>query len=246
MTVDAAYREILRHNIEAVQNRIADAAARAGCNPDDVTLVAVSKTHTAEECAAAVELGLGILGENRVQEARDKFPQVAALLAQNESKSPEWHLVGHLQSNKAGKAIAMFRMIQSLDDYELAQEINRHAQAADKVQDCLLEVNTSGEESKFGVQPDEVLHLWEETKELPNIRLLGLMTVGPLSGGELASRRAFALLRELGEKVRSIYSDSAGILSMGMTGDMEWAIAEGSTMLRIGTAIFGERTYGEG
>ncbi len=192
-----------------------------------------------------MELGLGILGENRVQEARDKIPQVAALLSQNGVKQPVWHLVGHLQSNKAGKAVAMFQMIQSVDSKELALEINRHAQAAGKVLDCLIEVNTSGEESKFGVNPTDLPGLWETTSALSNIRLQGLMTVGPLTGGELSARRAFALLRELGEKVRSTYSDIAGILSMGMTGDMEWAIAEGSTMLRIGTAIFGERTYRE-
>jgi PLP dependent protein len=243
MIVDDALRDKLRHNIEQVRQRIADAAVRAGRNPDEITLVAVSKTRSADECAAAVELGMSILGENRVQEARDKIPEVADLLAQSGTAQPAWHLVGHLQSNKAGKAVAIFQMIQSVDSYELAQEINRHAQVLDKVQDCLIEVNTSGEASKFGVSPDALVALWEQVKELANIRLLGLMTVGPLSGGEVASRRAFALLRELGDRVRMETGNSAGILSMGMTGDMEWAIAEGSTMVRIGTAIFGERTY---
>lgn len=243
MIVGEEYREMLHRNIEQVRNRIADAAQSAGRNPGEITLVAVSKTRTAEECAAAVELGLGILGENRVQEAWEKILQVAALLGQSGISQPQWHLVGHLQSNKAGKAVAMFRLIQSLDDYELALEINRHAQVLGKVQDCLIEVNTSGEESKFGVQPDSVLKLWEKAKELQNIHLLGLMTVGPLRGGEAATRRAFALLRELCNKVRAETGDSAGILSMGMTSDMEWAITEGSTMVRIGTAFFGQRTY---
>jgi PLP dependent protein len=246
MIVDDAYRDKLRHNIEQVRQRIADAAAHAGRNPDEITLVAVSKIRSAEECAAAVELGLGILGENRVQESRDKIPEVAALLTQKGISQPLWHLVGHLQSNKAGKAVAMFQLMQSLDSFDLAMEINRYAQALGKVQDCLLEVNTSGETSKFGVNPTDLPRLWAKTSALSNIRLLGLMTVGPLTGGEVSVRHAFALLRELGEKVKSINSDSAGILSMGMTGDMEWAIAEGSTMVRIGTAIFGERNYQEG
>jgi PLP dependent protein len=243
MIVDDAYRESLGHNIEQVRQRISAATARAGRNPDEITLVAVSKTRSAGECAAAVELSLCILGENRVQEARDKIPEVADLLAHTGMAQPEWHLVGHLQSNKAGKAVAMFQMIQSVDSYELAQEINRHAQALGKVQDCLIEVNTSGEASKFGVSPDAVVKLWEQVKELVNIRLQGLMTVGPLTDEEASSRRAFALLREQGDKVRSETGGSPFILSMGMTGDMEWAIAEGSTMVRIGTAIFGERTY---
>jgi pyridoxal phosphate enzyme (YggS family) len=242
MIVDETYRQMLRHNIEQVQSRITEAARRAGRNPADITLVAVSKTRSAGECAAAVELGLPILGENRVQEAREKIQQVAELLAQSGTAKPEWHLVGHLQSNKAGKAVAMFPMIQSVDSYELAQDINRHAQALGKVQDCLLEVNTSGEESKFGVPPDVLLKLWEQVKELPGIRLLGLMTVGPLTSEEKTSRHAFARLRELGGMVREETGDSASILSMGMTGDMEWAIAEGSTMVRVGTAIFGART----
>lgn len=243
MMVDEAHREMLRHNIEQVRNRITEAAQRAGRNPAEIMLIAVSKTRSADECVAAVELGQGILGENRVQEAREKIAQVAALLSQSGMAQPDWHLVGHLQSNKAGKAVAMFQMIQSLDGYELAEDIDRHAQALGKVQDCLIEVNTSGEESKFGVKPDDVATLWEQVKELHNIRLLGLMTVGPLNGGETASRRAFALLRELGDKVRTGTDGSASILSMGMTSDMEWAISEGSTMVRIGTAIFGERTY---
>jgi pyridoxal phosphate enzyme (YggS family) len=243
MTVADTYRELLRANIKQVQNRIAEAAQRAGRDPAEVTLVAVSKTRGAEQCALAVELGLGILGENRVQEAREKIPQVAGLLTASGTAPPVWHLVGHLQSNKAGKAVAMFQMIQSVDDYKLAMDINRHAQASGKVQDCLLEVNTSGEESKFGVSPDCLLELWQHVRELPNINLLGLMTVGPFSCEESASRHAFARLRELGETVRKQTGDAACILSMGMTGDMEWAIAEGSTMVRVGTAIFGERQY---
>ena len=166
MKVNAAYRERLRHHITEVRQRIADAAARAGRNPAGITLVAVSKTRSAEECAAAVELGLGILGENRVQEAREKIPQVAEFLSQNEVNQPEWHLVGHLQSNKAGRAVAMFGVIQSLDDYNLALDINRYAQAVGKVQSCLLEVNTSGEASKFGVNPAHLTELWEKTSLL--------------------------------------------------------------------------------
>ncbi len=224
-------------NLSAVRARMERAAARAGRPAGDVTLVAVTKTVPAAAVLEAIAAGVSAIGENRVQEAAGKHPVVGT--------AAEWHLIGHLQSNKAKKAVELFSLIHSVDSLELAAEIGKRARALGKVQDVLVEVNTSGEGQKFGLEPDagNVLKVLTAMHGVPGIRVRGLMTVGPLTGDQDKVRQAFRTLRALFELVRSEKVPDVEMrhLSMGMSGDFEAAIAEGSTMVRIGSAIFGQR-----
>jgi pyridoxal phosphate enzyme (YggS family) len=183
-----------------------------------------------------VAAGVRNVGENRVQEAREKRAALAEL-------SAVWHLVGHLQRNKAREAVGLFDLIQSLDSAELAAEIDRRARAAGKVQEVLVEVNSSGQESKFGVSPEATVDFIAPLGSLRGIRVRGLMTVGPWPSTPPETRKAFRRLRDLRDRIAAL--NLAGIsmdyLSMGMTQDFETALEEGSNMVRIGTAIFGER-----
>jgi pyridoxal phosphate enzyme (YggS family) len=223
---NAAMSEVA-HNLERVRERIRAAAARAGRNPGDVTLVAVSKTVEPERLEAALAAGQTLFGESRLQEARAKIPLV--------SGRAHWHLVGHLQTNKARDAVALFELIHSVDSVKLAVEINKWAERAGKTQAILLEVNTSGEAGKFGLKPEDLDAALREINQMPRLEVGGLMTIAPLRGNVEEARPWFRRLREL--------RDGTGLreLSMGMTHDFEIAIEEGATMVRIGTAIFGER-----
>jgi hypothetical protein len=214
-------------NASRVKARMAIAAGRAGRPPGDITLVAVSKSHPASAVAAAFEAGLRDFAENRVQEAASK---IGALRAQ--SVTPRWHLAGHLQRNKVAVALDLFDILHSVDSERLAEAIS--AQAARPVR-VLIEVNVSGEASKFGVAPDEVSGFAERTRGLPNIDLIGLMTVAPRVDDPEDVRSVFRTLRQL--------RDAVGLaeLSMGMTDDFEVAVEEGSTLVRVGRAIFGPR-----
>jgi len=216
-------------NLARVRERIARAAERASRSPDDVRLIAVSKTFPADVVTEAIRAGVTDLGENRVQEGAAKIPAVAAA-----GLHPTWHLIGHLQSNKVKPALDLFDSIHSVDSLELAERISR---LAAKRVTILLEVNTSGEASKFGLPPAEVERVASAVRDLPHIDLAGLMTVGPLAEGPELVRPAFRTLRDL--------RDELGLreLSMGMSGDFEVAIEEGSTMVRVGRAIFGARSY---
>lgn len=224
--------------LTAVRERISRAAAACGRAAGDVTLVAVTKTVPAGTVLEGIAAGIGAIGENRVQEALGKYPAIGA--------RAEWHLIGHLQSNKARKAVELFSLIHSVDSVGLAREIGRRAAEAHKVQDILLEVNTSGEPQKYGFAPGAagVLGALDELRDVKGIKVLGLMTVGPLTEDAARVRGSFRTLKELFDLVRS--ESIPGIemkhLSMGMSGDFEDAIAEGSTMVRIGSAIFGSRT----
>lgn len=200
-------------------------------NPQDIKIVAVSKGVDIERIKEIISIGVRNIGENRVQEAEEKIGILG-------KERIVWHMVGHLQRNKVKKALKLFDMIQSVDSLKLAREINKRA--VDKV-DVLIEVNTSGEEQKYGFSPVEIMNVFEELLNLNNLNILGLMTVGPYPTGEIVSRKAFALLREIKIKLEEEYSVNLPILSMGMTEDWEWAVAEGSTMLRLGRALFGER-----
>ena len=202
-----------------------------GRNPQDIKIVAVSKGVDIERIKEIISIGVRNIGENRVQEAEEKIGVLG-------KEGIVWHMVGHLQRNKVKKALKLFDMIQSVDSLKLAKEINKRA--VDKV-DVLIEVNTSGEEQKYGFSPVEIMNVFEELLNLNNLNILGLMTVGPYPTGEIVSRKAFALLREIKIKLEEEYSVNLPILSMGMTEDWEWAVAEGSTMLRLGRALFGER-----
>lgn len=225
----------IRENLESVRQRIAKAAGAALREPEEITLVAVTKTFPADVILEGIEAGIEIIGENRVQEAAAKYPQIGG--------RAQWHLVGHLQSNKAKKAVEIFSLIHSIDSAELAREVGRRALELGKVQEVLLEVNTSGEPQKFGVEPAGAMELLGALGETGGIKVKGLMTVGPLTGEVTKIRKAF-------EKLRTIFEEAGRLglanvemkhLSMGMSGDFEPAIAEGSNMVRIGSAIFGGR-----
>lgn len=219
----------------AVEERIAQAADRAGREAEDITLVAVSKTRTVAEIEEAVQAGVRVLGENRVQEAEGKYAGVRLPV--------QWHLVGHLQTNKARKAVEIFSLVHSLDSLPLGQELDRRAEKLGKTVDILVQVNTSGEVSKSGVPPEEAVDLAGKLSDLRSIRVRGLMTIGALGAEGDAARPYFVQLREVRDRVASarIPNVSMAHLSMGMSGDFEAAIEEGATLIRVGTAIFGHR-----
>jgi pyridoxal phosphate enzyme (YggS family) len=221
-------------NVRAVLERISAAAESSGRNPDAITLVAAAKTRTPAQIRAAVEAGVGVIGENRVQEAEPKIRELADV-------GCAWHMVGHLQRNKATKAVLLFDMIQSLDSRRLADELQKKAAAAGKVIPVLLEVNTSGEDTKFGVAPEAAEEFAGYVAAHANLRVEGLMTIGPLGGGAAAAAAAFETLRKLHEKIAPSFGRAFRWLSMGMTDDFELAIEEGSNMVRVGRAIFGPR-----
>lgn len=221
-------------NVARVRERIAAAAARAGRGAGDVTLVVVTKTRTPAEVRAAVEAGVALVGENRVQEAEEKIAQLGGLAC-------EWHLVGHLQRNKARAAARLFAMVQSLDSEKLADALERQSAEAGRTLPVLVEVNTSAEDTKFGALPGAAPALAAYAASRPHLRLSGLMTVGPLTADARAIGRAFAALRRLYEDLAPLYGADFKHLSMGMTDDFEMAITEGSNMVRVGRAIFGPR-----
>lgn len=237
----------LAERIRAVRERIEAALSRSGRTPGSARLVAVSKTMPASAVAAAARAGLALFGENRVQEAAEKIPDVAR---REPARAIVWHLVGHLQSNKAKAAVPLFDLIHSVDDAELARRLDRAAEGAGKVQSVLLQVNVAGEATKSGVSPEGLGSLVDTVAALPHLELRGLMTIPPHNPDPETSRRHFAALREQGEIARSRAGAGAGEgtgaagpweLSMGMTEDFEVAIEEGATLVRVGRAIFGER-----
>lgn len=223
------------HNLERLRQSIEDACRSAGRRSEDITLVAVTKTFPAEAIKQAIACGVAIIGENRVQEAMGKYPLIGAKV--------QWHLIGHLQSNKAKKAVEIFSLIHSIDSVDLAREVGRRALQIGKEQEILLEVNTSGEPQKYGFGADEVIEALEVIKDIQGIKILGLMTVGPLTGDAEKIRESFKLLKRLFDelKAQAIPNIEMKHLSMGMSGDYRMAIEEGSTMIRVGSAIFGSR-----
>jgi PLP dependent protein len=216
----------IRDNAAAVRARIAAACARAGRDPAEVTLVAVTKVFPADYVEHAIAAGLTDIGENRVQEARDKKPLVRG--------SARWHLIGHLQSNKAKDAVRLFDVIQTVDSLDLAQKIARAAEAAGKRQEVLLQVNIGNEEQKSGAERADVPALVEALRGIDALDLRGLMAIPPAGAAE-ETRRYFRELRALRDRV------GVEQLSMGMSEDFEVAIEEGATIVRVGRAIFGSR-----
>jgi PLP dependent protein len=214
-------------NLERVRERLARAAERSGRRPADVLLIAVSKTVDVERMRAAVAAGVAALGENRVQEARSKVAELGRPVA--------WHLIGHLQTNKARDAVELFDVIHSLDRVELARELERRAAARGQVVEALLQVNVAAEASKDGVGADLVGETLDIVGKLPHVRVRGLMTIPPEVERADDARPWFRRLRELGER------HGLRELSMGMSHDFEVAVEEGATMVRVGTAIFGPR-----
>ena len=217
----------VRANLERVQAAIAGACRRAGRPAGEVLLVAVSKTMDVARVRQAIDAGVVALGENRVQEAKEKIEALGHPVP--------WHLIGHLQTNKAKDAVRLFDCIQSLDRLDLAREIDRRARALGRTVDALIEVNVGDEPQKAGARPDEVKALLDATGSLGGIRIRGLMAIPPAVASAELSRPYFRRLREL--------RDACGLehLSMGMSADYEVAVEEGATIVRVGTAIFGPR-----
>lgn len=223
----------LAENLDRIRARIAMACERSGRTPSSIELMAVSKNHPPATVAAAAALGLQLFGENRVQEARVKIPQLPSRL--------RWHLIGHLQSNKCRDAVSLFSMIQSVDSLPLAEELSRWADKRAKTLPILLEVNIAGEASKFGWKRDQVLTSLAQINRLPKLEIHGLMTLAPYSTDSERARPVFRGLRELKSQCEQQLGAPLPVLSMGMSGDMEVAIEEGATVIRVGTALFGER-----
>lgn len=231
----------IRENIERVRADIASAAQAAGRDPAEITLVAVTKTYPADHVVAAFHAGITDAGENRIQEAVPKIEELAGDL----SLSPlRWHLIGHLQTNKAKVAVQNFDLVHSVDSLRLAQAIDRHAGNADRLMSILIQVNTSEEESKFGMAPESTSAAIKEILEgCPHIVIEGFMTMAPLTAPEKA-RPTFQALRKLRDELAASINHprfTPRELSMGMSNDYQVAIEEGATMIRIGTAIFGRR-----
>ena len=222
-------------NLKIIMDRIAVAARRAGRDPSSVKLVTVTKTVSTEQIREAIAAGAVVLGENRVQEAKEKIEALGPIAS--------WHLIGRLQTNKAKYAVRLFSLIHSVDTMDLAREIDKQAAKSGKVQDLLIEVNIAGEASKSGVPVVEAVDLVRAAAKFKHISVKGLMAMPPYSEDPEDSRQYFKRLRELSGSIASenIPGVSMHELSMGMSGDFEVAVEEGATMGRVGTAIFGTR-----
>lgn len=220
-------------NLQAVRMDIAESERKSGRPVGSVELLAVSKTHPPEVIRRAVEAGQLLFGENRIQEAKAKIPDLPAKL--------RWHLIGHLQSNKVRQALALFEMIHGVDSLELLDEIQRIATELGLFPRVLLQVNVAGESSKFGFAPDRLLLEVERISRAERVQVEGLMTIPPLASNPENSRRYFVQLRQLRDRLEKEFRFPLPQLSMGMSGDYRVAVEEGATLVRVGTAIFGER-----
>lgn len=227
----------LKQRIQAVHQKIQEACERAGRDPKSVRLMLVTKTVAAEQIRNALACGETLLGENKVQEALSKLEAL-------QDTSAEWHFIGHLQTNKIKDVLRFAQMIQSVDRLDLAQKLNQRLDQEGRRLDILLQINTSYEDSKSGIRPEQARELIQRIAELPALQIRGLMTIGLFSERESAVRDCFRRLTEIQAMARSLNlpGTSWEVLSMGMSGDFEWAIEEGSTLIRIGTSIFGART----
>ena len=227
----------IRENLAEVERKICAAAERAGRSRDEITLIAVTKTRTADEINEAIECGIINIGENKPQEVRDKFEDV--------NPSAKWHMIGHLQTNKIKYIIDRVCMIHSVDSIRLMDEIDRHAAKRDIIMDILIQVNISGEETKQGCTPEELENILLHAGKLNNIRVKGLMTIAPKTDRNITNSLHFDNIRKLFVDINQKTYDNVTMecLSMGMSGDYETAIECGATMVRVGTAIFGERDY---
>jgi len=227
------YNQIELRALE-IKNRIQKTCILCGRSPDEVHILPVTKTHSVQAVQYAEGLGFKSVGENRVQEALEKMEHP-------EAPAVQWELIGHLQSNKAKLIPGRFLRVQSLDSIKLAGRLDRYAGEAGVRQACLVQVNTGEDSNKFGFREEEVDHALGNMLTLTHLEIEGFMTIGPLEGGREAARVAFARLRELVGRMRVRYGKDFPVLSMGMSGDLEEAVQEGSTQIRIGSALFGER-----
>lgn len=226
----------LKKRLEDVRERIKRAAESAGRNAEDITLVAVTKTHEPDVINEAIDLGVTDIGENKVQEIVRKYDAV---------KPVRWHLIGHLQTNKVKYIIDKVAMIHSVDSIHLMDEIERQAEKHNLTMDILIQVNISGEESKFGISPDEIDTFLEHASCLKHVKIKGLMTILPKNDNPMNNRLHFVNINKLYLDISGKKYDNVSMkcLSMGMSGDFEQAIPEGANMVRIGSAIFGKRVY---
>lgn len=227
----------IQENLEAVRAAVASAAKKAGKSPNEVILLGATKTVSPEKIQEAVDAGLSFIGENRVQEFTEKYGKV---------ENVHWHFIGHLQTNKVKYIIDKAELIHAADSERLLDEIQRQAEKHSILANVLLEVNASEEESKFGVGFDAVLPLIEENEARPNVNIKGLMTIGPQTKEEKRVREAFSKMKKLYDALKNqVFSQTEmQYLSMGMSGDYSIAIEEGANIVRVGSAIFGDRNYG--
>jgi pyridoxal phosphate enzyme (YggS family) len=223
-------------NIQNIYQQIQTVCHRLGRNPAEVKLLLVTKTVSAETIKEALDVGVNLIGENKIQEALAKYQ-----ILKNENI--EWHFIGHLQTNKIKDVLKFAHMIQSVDRLDLVQKLSARLQLENKIMPILIQVNTSREASKFGVAPEDALSLIPEAAKYPNLQIKGLMTIGANSEDEAKVRESFRLLKKIQQQVihAQIEGVSMEILSMGMSGDFEMALEEGANLVRIGSAIFGER-----
>ena len=229
----------LSRNIEIIREKINIAATKANRNPNDIKLLAVTKTRTIQVIEEALSYNIEFIGENKVQEAEDKIPTLIG-------KFKEFHFIGHLQSNKINKLMKLKPdLIHSIDRFSTANKLNNYLKQNLTTQDVLIEVNTSGEESKNGITPEDTVEFIKSVSQLENIKIKGLMTISMFTHDEQIIRSSFSKLRELFNEIKmlKIPNTQMKFLSMGMTNDFEIAIEEGANIIRIGTAIFGARNY---
>ncbi len=222
-------------NLERIRERVAQACSRVGRAVDDVTIIAVTKTHEPETVDAVIAAGIADIGENRIKEFAAKEPEV--------TRPCRWHLIGTLQSNKATKAIGRFEMIHSVDRLKIAAVLSRLGEENGVTTRILIEVNTSGEPTKHGFAPDETPEAASRIAELPSLELEGLMTLGPLTDNQTAIRRSFQSLFRLNEKIGESLGKPMPHLSMGMSDDFETAVEEGATLVRLGRVLLGARRW---
>lgn len=223
-------------NLKIVENKISAAAEKSGRKRSDVLLVAVTKTHPPEMINEAIKAGVTDIGENKPQEIRDKYDDVLKV---------NWHMIGHLQTNKVKYVVGKCVLIHSVDSVKLAEEIDRQARKIGIVQDILIEVNISGEETKSGINPEEIYEMLDIVKDFQNIRVRGLMTIAPKTDNSITSKLHFDNIHKLFVDIRQKKYDNISMdyLSMGMSGDYEQAIECGANIVRVGSAIFGARDY---
>lgn len=228
----------IESQLEQIRDRMEQACLSAGRKPDEVKLLLATKTVPVERINHALYLGETLIGENKVQELQEKFPLV-------QHDNVEWHFIGHLQTNKVKDVLKYATFIHSVDRLKLGKALHNHLTKENKKVNILVQVNTSYEDSKFGVSPDEAVALVEQLAELDTLQIQGLMTIGKLTKNQSETRECFRLLKSIQQAIqaRNIPGVAMDVLSMGMSGDLEVAIEEGATMIRVGTAIFGERIY---
>lgn len=227
----------LKKNIEAVLSKVKYAATVSNRESKDIGLIAVTKTVDVDTIKEAIDYGILHIGENKVQELVKKYDQIG--------KAVKWHLIGHLQRNKVRHIIDKVDLIHSLDSYRLAKEIDKRAKNIDRIVECLLQVNVSGEKTKYGVSPDEVDHILREISPLHNVQVVGLMTMAPHVEDKEKTRQYFRALKNIFDQVaeKDLPNVKMKYLSMGMSNDFEIAVEEGANFIRVGTSIFGERDY---